>query len=70
MSSTHSPDEHSVRFDLLTENLGLDPENVLTMQIWLPDSRYTDGAHIAQFYDEALARISALPTRSSKRPRR
>jgi putative ABC transport system permease protein len=46
---------------MLAENLGLDPENVLTMQIWLPESRYNDGAHMAQFYDQALARISTLP---------
>ncbi len=41
--------------------LGFNPENVLTFQIALPDSRYRDSTRQAAFYARALERIGALP---------
>jgi putative ABC transport system permease protein len=46
---------------MLTENLGLDPENVLTMQIWLPEAHYASGPPVANFYQQVIQRVSALP---------
>jgi putative ABC transport system permease protein len=46
---------------LLAVEPGFDPENVLTMQVWLPESRYAERIKIATFYEQALERISALP---------
>lgn len=46
---------------LLTQSLGFDPANVLTMQIWLPESRYADGQPVVQFYDQVIERVSSLP---------
>lgn len=40
---------------------GLEADNVLTMQIWLPESKYSDGNKIARFYQQVLERISAVP---------
>ncbi|HWN99459.1 MAG TPA: ADOP family duplicated permease, partial [Blastocatellia bacterium] len=40
---------------------GFDPENVLTMQVWLPESKYAEGSKIATFYHQALERIRELP---------
>jgi len=46
---------------LLAVEPGFDPENVLTMQVWLPESRYAEGTKIARFYQQALERIRTLP---------
>ncbi len=46
---------------LLEVNPGLNPRNILTMQVWLPESKYPDGHQVASFYREALLRIGALP---------
>jgi len=40
---------------------GYDPEQVLTMTISLPFSRYADGAARLAFYDELLARLEGHP---------
>ncbi len=40
---------------------GFDAENVLTMQVWLPESRYVDGNRIAEFYQQTLNRIREIP---------
>ena len=40
---------------------GFDPQNLLTMQVWLPDSRYADSRAIAGFYTQTLDRIRQLP---------
>jgi putative ABC transport system permease protein len=49
-------------FDKLTAvEPGFDPENLLTMQVWLPESKYTDGKKIAAFYQQTLERIREVP---------
>jgi putative ABC transport system permease protein len=40
---------------------GIQPQNVLTMDISLPETRYTDAPRIIRFYREVLERIQALP---------
>ena len=46
---------------MLTEHLGFDPHDVLTMQVWLPESRYPSGKPVANFFQQAIERVSALP---------
>jgi putative ABC transport system permease protein len=46
---------------LMSEDLGIDPGNVLTAQIWLPESHYAAGAPVMNFYQQAIERIGALP---------
>ncbi|HEX8476059.1 MAG TPA: ABC transporter permease [Pyrinomonadaceae bacterium] len=40
---------------------GLDPRNVLTMQLSLPDTKYADEQKRTAFFTDALERIEALP---------
>ena len=40
---------------------GFNPENLLTMQIWLPESKYAEPGAIAAFYRQALDRIRQRP---------
>ncbi|MFP2929296.1 FtsX-like permease family protein, partial [Pyxidicoccus sp. 3LG] len=40
---------------------GFDGERVLTMEVALPGARYEDGAKVARFYRELLARLGMLP---------
>ncbi|HKA22094.1 MAG TPA: ABC transporter permease, partial [Blastocatellia bacterium] len=40
---------------------GFNPENLLTMQLWLPESRYAEPGAIAAFYRQALDRIRQRP---------
>ncbi len=44
---------------LRSADSGFQPDNVLTLFTWLPDSRYGDG--IADFYAELLPQLEALP---------
>jgi putative ABC transport system permease protein len=46
---------------LMSEDLGIDPDNVLTAQIWLPESHYAAGAPVMNFYQQTIDRIGALP---------
>ncbi len=46
---------------MLTEHLGLDPQNVLTMQVWLPESHYASGRSAANFFQQTIERVSTLP---------
>ena len=46
---------------LMSENLGFNPSNVLTMQIWLPESHYASGAPLVNFYQQVIDRIAAQP---------
>jgi putative ABC transport system permease protein len=46
---------------LLEVKPGFDPTNVLTAQISLPRTKYTDEAKIASFSDRLLGRVSSLP---------
>jgi len=41
--------------------LGFNPQNVLTMQITLPEQKYPDAARRSAFFEQALERIEALP---------
>ena len=45
---------------LMSQNLGFDPANVLTMQIWLPRDHYS-GTQAVNFYQQALDQVRALP---------
>jgi putative ABC transport system permease protein len=42
-------------------NLGFNPNDVLTMQISLPRSRYSDPKKVIAFYEQALEQIAAIP---------
>jgi putative ABC transport system permease protein len=46
---------------LMSEDVGFNPQNLLTMQIWLPESHYSEGRPIISFYERALQQIRALP---------
>jgi putative ABC transport system permease protein len=46
---------------LLSIDPGYDPNNLLTFQISLPNSRYPKSSQVVAFYREALDRISACP---------
>ncbi|MFZ3215115.1 MAG: ABC transporter permease [Candidatus Acidiferrales bacterium] len=46
---------------LMSENLGFNSANVLTMQIWLRESHVPSGAQVVNFYQQALERVNALP---------
>ncbi|HKO04697.1 MAG TPA: ABC transporter permease [Candidatus Acidoferrales bacterium] len=45
----------------LSENLGYDPQNLLTQQISLPTYRYQKPEEFAQFFHQAGDRLKALP---------
>ena len=40
---------------------GIDPRNVLTMQVTLPEKKYPDAARRVDFFERTLERISTLP---------
>jgi len=42
-------------------NLGFNPENVLSVQLELPDTTYPEERQQAAFFQEALARLSSMP---------
>jgi predicted permease len=46
---------------LMSEDLGFDPSNTLTMQIWLPESHYAPGAPVINFYQQTIDRVGAQP---------
>jgi putative ABC transport system permease protein len=46
---------------LLRMDKGIDPHNVLTTQLWMPESRYATGAAQRHFVDELLQRVRTLP---------
>jgi putative ABC transport system permease protein len=48
-------------FLLMSENLGFNPTNVLTMQVWLRETHVPSGRQVANFYDQAIERVNALP---------
>jgi putative ABC transport system permease protein len=45
---------------LISQNLGFNPANLLTMQIWLPAKHY-NGTQAVNFYQQALDRVRVLP---------
>jgi len=46
---------------LLHLERGTDPHNVLTAQLWMPESRYPTGAAERHFVDQVLERLHVLP---------
>jgi len=42
-------------------NIGFNPDNLVTMEISLPGSRYRDRAQIITFYQQLLQKVEALP---------
>jgi predicted permease len=46
---------------LLEVDLGFYPDNVMTMQMSLPQSKYSDGEKVLGFYEEVVRRVQALP---------
>lgn len=46
---------------LVTENLGFDTSNVLTMQLWLPQAHIASGQQVVSFYQQVIDRLNALP---------
>jgi putative ABC transport system permease protein len=46
---------------LLATDMGFNPQNVLTMQVWLPDSHYPESYQVTSFYREALERLRTAP---------
>jgi putative ABC transport system permease protein len=46
---------------LMSEDLGFDPTNVLTAQVWLPESHYAAGPPEMNFYEQVVDRLQALP---------
>jgi predicted permease len=46
---------------LRNTDLGVPVDNVLTMQIGLPDARYKDPAQVAAFFERLIERVRALP---------
>ena len=39
---------------------GFSPQNILTMRLWLPDSRYDEPAKIAAAYRDVLERLETI----------
>jgi predicted permease len=46
---------------LLAVNLGFNPENLMTMQLSLPESRYSEDDQARAFHQQLLARVEELP---------
>ncbi len=46
---------------LLNEDIGFRPENVLTMQVWLPASRFPAEEQVNNFLQQANERLAGLP---------
>jgi len=46
---------------LRNTDLGVPVDNVLTMQLGLPDARYKDPAQVAAFFERLIERVRALP---------
>jgi predicted permease len=46
---------------LLDVQPGFDPHNVITLRVSLPGTQYDKQTKVAAFYDDVLARVSALP---------
>ena len=48
-------------FLLMSENLGFNPTNVLTMQVWLRETHVSSGRQVVNYYQQAIERVNALP---------
>ncbi len=47
--------------DLMVANPGFNPKNVLSMQIWLPESHYPGTVQARAFFQQLIERMSAIP---------
>jgi putative ABC transport system permease protein len=48
-------------FNIASVDPGFKIENLLTMQVWLPETRYTESHQIAEFYRQVLERLARIP---------
>ena len=48
-------------FLIMSDSLGFDPANVLTMQIFLSDSHYPKGPQVNNFYQQAIEGVGDFP---------
>lgn len=48
-------------FLLMSENLGFNPANVLTMQVWLRETHVSSGRQVANYFQQVIERVNALP---------
>ena len=46
---------------LMSEDIGFNPSRVLSMLLWLPETRYNSNQPIVNFYEQLIARVEALP---------
>lgn len=46
---------------LMSQNLGFNPTNLLTMQVWLPGDHYPQSGQVTNFFQQTLDRVRALP---------
>jgi len=46
---------------ILNEDMGFNPKNVLSFQVWLPDSKYPAPIQASNFFDQVMQRIRHLP---------
>ena len=46
---------------ILNRNMGFDPKNVLSFQVWLSDSRYPAAPQTRDFFQQAIERMRSLP---------
>jgi putative ABC transport system permease protein len=46
---------------MLTQDIGFNPRNVLSFQIWLPTSRYPSPVQVSNFYQQAVEKMQHLP---------
>ena len=42
-------------------DLGFRPDHLTTMQVWLPESKYSDPGAVSRFYQELLRRVQQVP---------
>lgn len=54
--------------NLLSVNLGFEPEHVLTMRLELPDAKYSKDEQVVAFFQRVLERIQSLPEIQFLRP--
>jgi putative ABC transport system permease protein len=47
-------------YRLIVVNPGFDASDVLTMQLWLPESKYSNADHITEFYQKTLERLRSI----------
>jgi putative ABC transport system permease protein len=46
---------------LMSEDLGIRPANLLTMQVFVPEARYPTGTRVANFYHDVISRLAVIP---------